>query len=60
MGTITVAIADDAERWLRKAAGKGKGKLGGKITEAVQLLRGFSEKDDATARLREMMRRGSP
>lgn len=53
---MTVAIGEEEARWLRKAAGKGKGKLGAKITEAVRLLKGVSEQDEAKERLLEAMR----
>lgn len=58
MGTITVTISDDAERWLRKTAGKGKGKLGGKITDIIMQAQKDVHDDESTARLKELMRRG--
>jgi len=60
MGTITVTIADDAERWLRQSAGKGKGKLGAKLTEVIQLAQKDIHDDEAATRLLAMMRRGFP
>ncbi len=55
MGTITVTISDDAERWLRKAAGRGKGKLGNKLTEAVEHLHDKEGRDEAGERLLRQM-----
>lgn len=60
MGTITVTISDEAEQWLRKSAGKGKGKLGKKLTEAVAKMHDKEGRDEAGERLKEMMRRARP
>jgi hypothetical protein len=55
MGTITVTISDEAEQWLRKTAGKGKGKLGKKLTEAVANMHDKEGRDEAAERLLRRM-----
>jgi hypothetical protein len=55
MGTITVTISDEAEQWLRKTAGKGKGKLGKKLTEAVAKMHDKEGRDEAAERLLRQM-----
>jgi hypothetical protein len=55
MSVVTVAIRNDAEQWARKEAGKGKGKLGSLISDAIDCLRRQRERDEVAERLLQRM-----